>query len=705
VKHRLDPLLRPTSVAIVGASARPDSLGEWALKNLLIGGYKGRIYPVNPNRDELQGHPCFGSLAELPETPDLVIFAVSDQRIEVALDEAIEAGVPAAVIQSTLFIDDDDSDDEKPTLRERMQRKIREAGMLVCGANGMGFYNVRDHVWTCGFDSAPHEAPGNVALISHSGSGMSGIIDCDERVRVNIAVSTGNELSVAMDEYLDFVLDLPETRVVGLFIETARNPEGFRAALEKAAHRGIPVVALKVGRTEKSARLAISHSGAMAGDDATYEALFDRYGVQRARDQDEFATMLILFAELHPVGAGGLVTLHDSGGERQLLVDLAEDAGVPLTELSDETVAALEEVLDPELPAVNPLDAWSRGGPDASENITRCLALMMQDPGAAIAAVIHDRAPHGKIYETYLSYMQRARLESSKAVALVSARQGTGYDEAVVTSTHSGYPVLDGVSQFLAGVRALFAYRDFQLRETTASQLVDRTTIDAWQSKLAGGATLDETNSLALLSEFGVTSSTSVKADSAESVIAAADDAGYPVVLKTAHEGILHKSDHGGVILGIADADQLQHMYDIMSTRLGGDVLVSAMAPAGIEMILGVNRDPQFGPVVLIGFGGVLAETINDVQFVLPPFDVAHARRCVDRLKLRPLLDGLRGEPPVDINAFCELAARFSEMAAALGDVLMEVDVNPLIVHTEGAIAVDGLVVGRDRREADRAET
>jgi acyl-CoA synthetase (NDP forming) len=253
--------------------------------------------------------------------------------------------------------------------------------MLVCGANGMGFYNVRDHVWTCGFDSTSHTAPGNIALISHSGSGMSGIIDCEERMRVNIAVSTGNELSVTMDEYLDFALDLPETRAVGLFIETARNPEGFRMALAKAADRGIPIVALKVGRTEKSAELAVSHSGVMAGVDATYEALFDRYGVQRARDQDEFTTMLIMFAEMYPVGAGGLVTLHDSGGERQLLVDLADDASVPLTALANETVAALKEVLDPELPAVNPLDAWSRGGPDAAENLTRCLTLMMQDPG------------------------------------------------------------------------------------------------------------------------------------------------------------------------------------------------------------------------------------------------------------------------------------------------------------------------------------
>lgn len=701
MKHRLDPLLRPRSVAVVGASARTDSVGEWALKNLRLGGYEGRLYPVNPNYDELQGHRCFPSLADLPETPELVVFAVGDQRIEASLDEAIVAGVPAAVIQSTLFIDDD----PEPRLRERVRNKIRDAGMLVCGANGMGFYNVRDHVWTCGFDSTSHEAPGNVALISHSGSGMSGIIDCEGRLRINVAVSTGNELSVTMDEYLDFVLDLPETRVVGLFIETARNPQGFRAALAKAAHRGIPVVALKVGRTTRSAELAVSHSGAIAGDDATYEALFDRYGVQRARDQDEFTTMLIMFAELYPVGAGGLVTLHDSGGERQLLVDLADDADVPLTELSADTIAALEAVVDPELPAVNPLDAWSRGGPDAAENLTHCLTLMMQDPGTALGAVIHDRAPDGKIYPSYLSYMQRAHADSAKPVALVSARQGTGHDRAVVTSTHAGFPVLDGVSQFLAGVRALFAYRDFQLRKSSSPTPVGPTRVEKWQNRLAGGTVLGEAESLALLADFGVAVCRCETASTVDDLIAAAGRIGYPVVLKTAMKGMLHKSDHGGVVLGMQNEEQLRRMYEIMSHRLGGDVLVSAMAPAGVEMLLGVKRDPQFGPVVLIGFGGMLAETIGDVQFALPPFDAGHARRCVERMKLRSLLDGVRGAPAVDVDAFCESAARFSEMAAALGDVVAEADVNPLIVHESGVVAVDALVVGRDRREDQRAET
>jgi len=676
-------------------------MGEWVLKNLGLGGYRGKVYPVNPGHETLQGHLCFAAIADLPETPDLIVFAIGDQRLEAALDDAIAAGVPAAVIQSTLIIDDD----AVPTLRDRVRQKITSAGMLVCGANGMGYYNVRDHVWTCGFDSTSHEAPGNVSLISHSGSGMSGIIDCEERLRINIAVSTGNEIGVTMDEYLDFVLDLPETRVVGLFVETARNPDGLRAALLKAAQRRIPIVALKVGRTEESARLTVSHSGVMAGDDATYEALFDRYGVQRARDQDEFTTMLIMFAELHPVGAGGLVTLHDSGGERQLLVDLAHDAGVPLTLLSDATVAALQDILEPELPAVNPLDGWSRGGPDAGEVMTRGLSLMMQDAGAALGAVIHDRAPGGTIYPSYVNYMQRARGEAGKPVALVSARQGTGFDEAVVASTHAGYPVLDGVSQFLKGVHALFAYRDFLLQEFIEPAVPNKAVKKKWQHRLRSGEALAELESLAMLQDFGIQSATANAASTEEQVLGAAKELGFPVVLKTAKEGLVHKSDQGGVILGIGDKEQLRQMYHILSNRLGSDVIVAAMAPSGVEMFLGVKRDTQFGPVVIIGFGGVLAETINDVQFALPPFDANHARRCVDRLHLRQLLDGMRGKSATDVDSFCDIASRFSVMVYALRDVLSEIDINPVVVSEAGAIAVDAFVAGRDRREEDRAKT
>jgi acyl-CoA synthetase (NDP forming) len=689
LSHRLDALLRPRSVAVLGASATPDSLGDWSIRNLLKGGFRGNVYPVNPRYQELQGLQCYAALTDLPDVPDLVIFAVADHRLEAALDDTIALGIPAAVIQSTLYLDGDSA----PFLRDRVKAKIDAAGMLVCGANGMGFYNVRDHVWTCGFDSHMHEAPGNAALISHSGSGMCGIIDCEQRLQINVAVSTGNELSVTMDEYLDYVLDLPETRVVGLFIETARNPDGMRAAFAKAVEKRIPIVALKVGRTEEAARLAVSHSGAMAGDDATYEALFDCYGVQRVRDMDELATTMILFAEMHPVGDGGLVTLHDSGGERQLMVDLADEFDVPLAKISDTTATAIAEVIDPELPAVNPLDGWSRGGPGSGERMTRALSLLMQDEAAALGAVVHDRGPDGLIYESYLDYMKAARQESGKPVALVSARQGTGDDDIAIAFTRQGYPAVDGVSPFLRGVRALLDYREYLARDVVEQADADQELVRRWQARLRDEDDFTEADALALLVDFGVPAVSTRQASSRDGAIAAAAQLGYPVVLKTAQPGIHHKSDQGGVILNITDGSALVNAYDNLAARLGPEVLVSTMVQSGVEMFLGVRRDPQFGPVVLLGFGGIHAETLQDVAYALPPFDAAHAARCMDRLRLRPLLDGLRGAPACDIDAFTQAAAGFSLLVDALRDDIAELDVNPLIVSENGCVAVDALLV------------
>ncbi|MFQ6005408.1 MAG: acetate--CoA ligase family protein [Woeseia sp.] len=689
--HRLDPLLRPESIAVVGASAREHAMGRETLRNLIKGDFPGRLYPINPRHEELEGIACYPDLRSLPETPDLVIFCVAARRIERLLDAAIAIGVPALSIMSPLVIDGD----TKPELNARVGKKVKVADIVACGANGMGFYNVHDRVWACGFDGRIHKPPGNVSLISHSGSGMCGIADCEERIRFNLAVSTGDELSVTMDEYLDFALDLPETRVVGLFIETARNPDGLRAALQKANDKRIPVVAIKVGRTARSAELTESHAGAIAGDDASYEALFDHYGVQRVRDMDELATAVILFAAFNPVGKGGLVALHDSGGEQQLLVDLADMERVPLTELSKNTVSELEKVLDPELSPVNPLDGWSRGGSDADERMTRCLTLLMQDPNAAIGALVHDRAPDGGIYSSYVNYMQRAHAESGKPVALVAARQGTGSDRLVVTTTHAGFPVLDGMSAFLAGVRALFSYRDFLLREDSPPPDVPANAVEHWRAKLGTGRQLDEAESAMMFREFGVMANPCVIAESESAVLAAASVMDFPLVLKTAMPSIAHKSDRQGVILNLAGEDQLLTAYRDLTERLGARVMVAPMIPHGVEMILGARWDSQFGAVVVLGFGGIYAEFYEDVAFALPPFDAEQARHMLDRLRSRPILDGIRGMNTANIDSFCDMAARFSAMVHALRDNLAEIDINPVIVGERDSVAVDALVTGQ----------
>jgi acyl-CoA synthetase (NDP forming) len=688
--HRLDPLLRPQSIAVLGASEREGTVGRNTVENLLKGGYEGGLYAVNPGRKSVLGVPCYPTLAMLPEPVEHVIFAVADKRMDAALDDAIAHGARAATIMSSLVIEGDGD----PPLRERLLAKIRKAGLVVCGANGMGFYNFAEGIWGCGFRTRMHRRGGNVAFISHSGSGMCGIVDCEERLDFNLVVSTGQELAVSMDEYLDFALDMPGTRAVGLFMETARNPAGLVRALGRARERGIPVVALKVGRTELSARLTVSHSGAIAGDDAVYDAIFERHGVHRARDMDELATSLILFAQPHRVGDGGLVSIHDSGGERQLLIDLASDHGVPLAQLSPASTRQLESLLDPGLPAVNPLDAWSTGGPDFDVAMQNCLAVLMSDPNAALGAVVHDRVAGGGIHAGYLDYLRAGHRASGKPAVLVANRQGTGSDPLVVEATREGFPVVDGLESFLRGVRHLLDHRDFAARRREGAPAIPDGALARMRARLADRRRFDENDALTLLGDAGLPANAGTVVEGETTAIAAAEAVGYPVVLKTAKRGLDHKSERQGIHLGLADKMAVSTAYRDLAKRIDTRVLVAPMIEApGVEMLLGMVNDAQFGPVVVIGAGGVHVEALADAVYAMPPFNAAEALRLVDRLRIASVLRSPRHRRPLAVDEFCRVAARFSALVAAIGHQLAEIDLNPVIVHADGCAIVDALIV------------
>ncbi|NND43675.1 MAG: acetate--CoA ligase family protein [Xanthomonadales bacterium] len=693
MKHRLDPLLRPRSIAVVGASERAGSVGRRTVQNLLLGRFDGDLYAVNPGYDSVLGVPCFPSLDDLPNPVQHVIFTLGDRHIEAAVEAAIRHGALAATIMSQLVL----AEDAEPLLIERLRARVREAGMLVCGGNAMGFYNFADGVWACGFDTREnHRREGHVTLLAQSGAGMSGILDCEERIDFNLAASTGQELSVGLHDYMDFAIEVLEPRVVGLFMEAVRDPGGMMAVLEKANRRRIPVVAIKVGKSRLSARLVQSHSGALAGEDSAFEALFDRYGVQRVADMDELATALILFAQPHPVGTGGLATIHDSGGERQLLIDLAEEMSVPFAALSSETVKKLRHRLDPGLPAVNPLDAWGAGGPDSDQVMQDCLAAMMADPDCAFGAVVHDRAPLGRIYPEYIDYLRAGHAASGKPVALVANRQGSGSDPVAVEVTRQGFPVIDGVRPFLAGIRALFAWRDFQVRPVGLPRQADQSEVLSARALLTAEAALDEEATLGLLASFGLPVNPGRIASSHEEVFEAAQALGYPVVLKTAQPGIAHKAEQGGVCLDIRDDAALSAAWDDISSRLGPRVLVAPMLKGdGVEMALGMVHDEQFGPLVMLGFGGARLQALNDVVFAMPPFSEADALRHLQRLRHQGLLRAPAGAPPPDFGAFCHMAAQFSVMVHALAGDIRELDINPVIVNAEGCIAADALLVGR----------
>lgn len=691
---RLDPLLKPRSIAVVGASARPGSPGNEVLVNLRKGSFAGDLFAVNPGSDSIDGLACYPSLSALPLVPQHVVFAVSDARVEACLDEAIALGVPAATIFSSLQLQQDRS----PPLRRRVRDKALAAGLLLHGGNCMGFFNFHDGVWISGFDTRAHNAAGNVALLSQSGAGMSGILDCEERLAFSFAASTGQELCLAMEDYLDYVLDLPETRVVGLFLETSRHPAKFIAALDKARQRKVPIVVIKVGKSDLAAQLAVSHSGALVGSDASYQAVFDRYGVQRVDDMTQLATALIMFAQPCPVAGGGLVCLHDSGGERQLAIDLAEQLQVPLTELEPSTVERLEPLLDDGLPAVNPLDAWGSGGAGASQTMSECFTAILSDPGAALGAVIHDRAPGGEIYPSYVEYLRAAQLATGKPVFLVANHQGSGGDPRVVQATAQGTPVLDGLREFLVGARCLLSWRNF-MAQADASALpgLDAGKLARWRELLRAGQPLSEAVAGDLLRDFDIPVANGVSIADAEQLGALSGQLRYPVVLKTAMPGIAHKSEVGGVILGLASFDELQAAYKQLAARLGPRALIVPMIEgAGVEMILGVARDAQFGPVVLLGLGGIHTEVVRDVAVLLPPFSPARARQAVDGLQMRKLLGELRGRPGLAIDQYCDMASHLSVLAVALANCIAEVDINPVRLMVDECIGLDALIVPRN---------
>ena len=689
-EHPLRPLVEPRSIAVVGASAREHTLGHIALRQALIGGLDGPVHPVNPRYDSILGAPCYPSLADLPAPAELAVLALGNERIEAALVDAIDHGARAAVIFASAYLEGD----RPPLLVARLRAIARDAGIPVCGANCLGFAQLESGARATWFDY-DHLEPGPITFISHSGTAYISLAGIDPRLRYNLIVSPGQELVTSAADYLDYALRLDSTRVAGLLLESIRNPERFIAALEHARERQIPVVALKVGCTELSARLAQSHSGALAGNDAAYEAVFDHFGVCRVRSLDEMSAALTLLSVHSRLGPGALSSLHDSGGLRGMIIDLAHHAGVPLTRIDRNTTEKLAQALAYGLPAVNPVDAW--GGYEGFQDVFRtCLRALAEDPGTAITVFFTDVTADDEFSREYVGLPVEVAEGTGRPMALAMNVSRQRMPELAAELTRQGVPVLDGAENAILAVKHAFASRAHFARAPLSVPPSPPTRIlERWRRRIDDGGPFDPLEANALLDAFGVRSARTFVADSLGAAREAAREIGFPVAMKTAAAGVHHRSDVDGVRLALGDEPSLDRAYRDLSARLGSDVLVSAMAAPGVELGLGIVFDEQFGPLVMIGAGGVLIEVLGDRRFLLPPVDEATAARAIESLRIAPLLDGARGAAPVDRSALCRAVAGIGVLASELGDVLSEVDVNPLIANAGGCVAVDALVIPR----------
>jgi acyl-CoA synthetase (NDP forming) len=688
----MNALLRPRTIAVVGATAREGAVGNTVMSHAAGRRFTGSLYGIHPSHETVHGRPCVPSFADLPEPADCAVMAVGDHRIEAAMTEAAEAGVKGVVLLGRLY--EEPAGD--PPLKDRIAAIAREAGIAACGANCMGFFNTLDDIWLSMTALQGNDAPGKVALLSHSGSTWSGVGGSQREAGFAYGVSVGNEVATGMADYIRFMCAETEVEAIACVMETVRDPENFLAAVELADEKGVPVIVLKLGRTEKSRAFAYSHSGALSGSDAAYDAVFRRHNLIRVRTLDEMLDTLEIMTCGRAPKADGLGVQTDSGGERQLIVDLAADIGVKLAELTPATREKLTDVLDPGLEADNPVDYWGERGFEVLPQIAPILA---EDAGVGLVALATNMVPNRRILFDSVAAIRAVHKNSDKPCILLGNLHSTIDRGEAARLRAEGIPVLMGTETALLAVRHFFHWHARQGRpaskppEGPASETVAR-----WSARLEAGAVTPE-EALAMAADWGVAVPQTRSASTREAVLAAANELGYPVVLKTARADIAHKSDVGGVAVGLADEAALLAAYDAMTARLGSEVTLQQQAPEGTEIIVGAVLDPTFGPIMTVGLGGVFVEVFRDAVSFLPPVDKDEAKELLASLKGYPLLTGARGRSPADIDAVAEAVARLSVLARDTAGAIAEMDINPVIVSPDGATAVDALVITPKGRE------
>ncbi len=681
-------MLEARSIALVGASARPGSLGERMIREVGRSSSRPRTYLVNPRYSDIGDVPCLPGLADLPEPVDLAVLAVPDTALEEQLAAAARANARSAIIFGSAF------DPPGSTgLRDRLAATAKDAGMALCGAGCMGFVNLARGLLAVGYLLPDPVPAGPVALITHSGSVFTAMLNARRGFGFTLAASPGQELVTRAPAFARYALSLPETRVLALVLEAIRDGDQLREVLHDALKADVPVVLLSAGGSPAGKALVAAHSGALAAADGAWDALAGAYGVHRVRDLAELADTLELFSSRRRCApGGGIATVHDSGLERAHVADLAAELGVPFAPISPQTTGRLAATLDPGLDPANPLDLWGTGR-DVEPLVAECMSALADDPAVTAVALAVDLAPEWDGDEAYPRAVIATAAGTAKPVAVLAGLPATLDPVAAAKLRKAGVPVLEGTRSGLLALRHLLDHADRPAPPADPEPL-DLERRQRW-ARLLTGPTPDGAALFDLLRDYGIPAVRARSAGTMGGALDAAAEIGYPVVLKTDEPHIAHKSDVGGVRLHLADPQDVADAYDDLADRLGPRVLVCETAAPGTEVALGLTRDPALGPLLVIGAGGLLIEILAERAVVLPPVTPAQARAVISRLRLARILTGARGQPPADLDAIADAIAGLSALACDLGDVLDALDINPLICGPDGAVAADVLAVPR----------
>jgi len=704
VVKSIHAMLHPRNIVLVGATDKPGNYAERIWTNLIKYKFEGGLYPINARRETVWGVPCYKDFASLPDKPDHVLVLVPARFAVQVIRDAAAAGARSATIVTSGF--SELQDDESQRLAMELQQAVRETGLAVTGPNCLGNLSAGENLFTNIDDRVVTMEAGPVAIAGQSGAIVMAIRQAleDRGVGVGYMVTTGNEAGLETPDLMAYFAADPSVRVIVVYLEGVRNTKVFRDACKAARAAGKPVIALKLGASEGGRAAAMAHTGALAGSIETFDAISTREGVIRARGLDELieTTECFVHAELPKGNRLAAVTL--SGGKRGLLIDAFYSAGLNFAPLSKNASERLATMLGPGSIVGNPLDAGFAAVVDPSVYM-QSISIMIDDPDTDIVIIDAElpKAPH-ELRERNLRIVNDMAERAAKPVIYISA-MSIGFTEFTKALRKSlpHIAVMQGMDRAVGAIKSLIGYASLakEVPDIASSSKASARALLEKTLKNVNGAALDEVASKKLLKAYGIPISKEGIAQTAAEAAKIAKSIGFPVVAKVVSPDILHKSDIGGVVLNLNGAAEVKKAFDAITARVKKlkskpkieGILIAQQVKADLELVVGGSLDPEMGPVVLFGTGGVDIELLKDVALAGAPLDEAGARQLIGRTKAGIKMKGYRGKPALHEPSVVKALVGLSNLMADAGSRIASIDVNPFLINPKSGVAVDALIV------------
>lgn len=686
----LEGFFSPRSIVVVGVSRDETGVGHAVFDNIIRGGFTGATYPVNPHAEAIHGHRCYPSVEAVPEVADLAIIAVPAQMVPAALDECASRGTRSAIIVSAGF---KETGPAGASLEREVVAIARAKGIRILGPNCLGLVSAEASLNASFAPVFPE--PGNVAFMSQSGALGTAVLDWAAGAGVGLShfVSLGNKADITEVDLVRAWERDPRVAVVIAYLETISQGRDFVEAV-RSLTKTKPFIALKAGGSDAGARAVSSHTGSLAGSEAAYNAAFRACGAIRVHSVQELFDLSAAFSHQPLPGRSGLGILTNAGGPGVLATDAAEASGVPIASLDADTVRELQRVLPPAAAIYNPVDVLGDASPQRYEAAARALAR-----DGNVGSVLAILTPQAMTDAAGMAEALCDAVEGTDVTVAASFMGGPSVATGVRALRSRGIPQYEFPERAVEALAAMDRYRTLKdsepdiLEGVTSDRVVVRRAIDHAQS--AGRTFITEESASKIAAAYGIAVPQGGLARDLASARAIAARVGYPVVLKIASPDILHKSDIGGIAVDILDEESLARAYEQIMARVRTrmpdarvwGLTVQHQVPKGREVIVGVNRDPQFGPLLMFGLGGIYVEVLQDVTFRLCPVTRSEAQHMVSEIRSFGLLRGTRGQAPADTDAIADVIWRVSALVMDFPEIT-ELDINPLIVADRGAGAI-----------------